>query len=144
MAHTTLPATVYRLTGITSTVDAMFDATSVDRLAEPGVDVVQIDIAGAPALLYSRQLPTATTGWCASLSQLTGIPLDLNRQDAEAVLFVGVDQHVYGMGFGQGYLSISDAKETGFGLRCALRAIDPLKVGDVVECFETEEVAATL
>ncbi|NJP29341.1 hypothetical protein FLW53_35110 [Microbispora sp. SCL1-1] len=132
MAPTTLPATVYRLTGITPTADAMFDATSVDRLAEPGVDVVQIDIAGAPALLYSRQLPTTKTGWCASLSQLTGIPLDLNRQDAEAVLIVGVDEHVYGIGFGQGYLSISDAKETGFGLRCALRAIDPLEVGDVV------------
>ncbi|WP_055481331.1 DUF6119 family protein [Sphaerimonospora mesophila] len=132
MAPTTLPATVYRLTGIPPTADAMFDATSVDRLAESGVDVVPIDIAGAPAILYFRQLPTNKAGWCAGLSALTGVPLGLLRQDCEAVLIVGVGEHVYGIGFGQGHLSIAEFKEPGFGLHCALRVVDPLEVRDVV------------
>ncbi|GHH72982.1 hypothetical protein GCM10017673_28800 [Streptosporangium violaceochromogenes] len=132
MAPMTLPATVYRLTGIAPTMDAMFDATSVGRLAEHGVEVVPIDVSGAPAILYSRQLPAARTNWSAGLSHLAGVSVDLARQDGEAVLVVGVGEHVYGIGFGRGYLSMTDAKEPGFGLRCALRVVDPRQVQDVV------------
>lgn len=132
MAPTTARATVYRLANITPTIEAMFDSTSDGRLAAPGVDVDPFDIAGAPALLYRRQHPATKANWCAPLSHLTGMPLDLTRQDCEALLIVGVGEHVYSVGFGQGYLAVTDAKEPGFGLRCALRLIDPQQVQDVV------------
>lgn len=128
----TLPATIYRLTGVAPTADAMFDATASGRLAAPDVDVEEIEIAGAPAILYFRQHPQAKTGWCPGLSRLTGVPLALMRQDAEAVLVVAVGDSVYALTFGQGYLSVNDVRERGFGLRCALRVVDPGQVQDVV------------
>ncbi|MEV4565140.1 DUF6119 family protein [Nonomuraea sp. NPDC049419] len=132
MSSTTLNATVHRLTGVTPTTEGMFDATASGRLSEPGVTVHPFEINGAPALLYYRQLPPAQPGWCSGLSRLTDVPLDLLRQDAEAVLVVAVDGHVYAITFGQGYLSITGLKERGFGLRCALRVVDPDQVQDVV------------
>ncbi|MEO3809440.1 DUF6119 family protein [Sphaerisporangium sp. B11E5] len=132
MPPKTLVATLYRLTGIEPTADAMFEATFTGRLTAPGVDVEQHDIAGAPAILYSRTHPATTVGWGSALSQLTGVPMHLPRQDSEAVLVVAVDGHVYGLGFGQGYLSLMDAREPGFGRRCALRLVDPRRVRDVV------------
>ncbi|MGN9780588.1 DUF6119 family protein [Nonomuraea sp. ZG12] len=132
MSSTILRATVYRITGVRPTMEGMFDATTSGRLTGPGVDFHPFEIAGAPALLYYSQRPTTEPDWCPRLSQLTGLPLVLLKQEAEAVLVVAVDGHIYALGFGQGYLSISDIKERSFGLRCALRTVDPGQVRDVV------------
>ncbi|MFF4419082.1 DUF6119 family protein [Streptosporangium sp. NPDC001559] len=131
MAPATLPATVYRLAGIAPTTDAMFEATSTGRLAAPGVDVMELDIDGSPAVLYFRQHPPSKAGWTPGLSALTGVSLPLIRQDCEAVLIVAAEPYVYGIGFGQGYLAVVDSREPGFGLHCALRAVDPARVRDV-------------
>ncbi|MFI6790429.1 DUF6119 family protein [Nonomuraea sp. NPDC050383] len=131
MAPATLPATVYRLTDIAPTTDAMFEATSTGRLAAPGVDVMELDIAGSPAVLYFRQHPPSKAGWTPGLSSLTGVSLPLVKQDCEAVLIVAAEPYVYGIGFGQGYLAVADSREPGFGLHCALRAVDPARVRDV-------------
>ncbi|MGW0801816.1 DUF6119 family protein [Nonomuraea sp. NPDC002799] len=132
MSSTILRATVYRLSGVRPTMEGMFDATTSSRLTGPGVDFDALEIAGAPALLYYSQRPTTEPDWCPRLSRLTGLPLALLKQEAEAVLVIAVDGHVYALGFGQGYLSISGIKERGFGLRCALRTVDPGQVQDVV------------
>ncbi|GAA2847711.1 DUF6119 family protein [Nonomuraea rubra] len=132
MPSTTLRATVYRIAGVRPTMEGMFDATTSGRLAGSGVDFHAFEIAGAPAILYHSQRGTTEPAWCPRLSQLTGLPLALLRQEAEAVLVIAVDGHVYALGFGQGYLSISGIKERGFGLRCALRTVDPGQVQDVV------------
>ncbi|MFI6927285.1 DUF6119 family protein [Nonomuraea spiralis] len=131
MAPATLPATVYRLTGIAPTADAMFEATSIGRLAASGVDVMELDIAGSPAVLYFRQHPPSKAGWTPGLSSLTGVSLPLIKQDCEALLIVGAEPYVYAIGFGQGYLAVTDSREPGFGLRCALRTVDPARVRDV-------------
>lgn len=125
-------ATVYRLVGIAPTLDAIFNATAAGRLAESGMDFVLMELAGAPGILYFRQHPTTDTSWCARLSQLCGVTLDLTRHDSEALLIVAVGEYVYAVGFGRGYRAIIDAIEPGFGLRCALRLIDPLQVQGVV------------
>ncbi|MGW6729937.1 TIGR04141 family sporadically distributed protein [Nocardia sp. NPDC055029] len=124
--------TVYRLVNVSPTTDAMLDAMTADKLGAEDFDVDEIEFAGRPVLVFTRQFPPETAGWCAELSALTGRDIRLDRSDGAAVLVLSVDDNVFAIGYGQGFHYIpARLKEADFGLRCALRAVDPARVREV-------------
>lgn len=124
--------TVHRLKNVQPTVNGMFDATATGKLLDENFDVREFPISGAPAILYTKQIPPQKEVWCEDLSTLGGQMIHLDRSGGAAVLFIAIDDTVFAIGYGKGYQYIpSILKESNFGLRCALRAVDPDRVREV-------------
>ncbi|GAB3971070.1 TIGR04141 family sporadically distributed protein [Actinoallomurus acanthiterrae] len=126
--------TLYRLTGVTPDADGLLDALPIEQLDELQFLIsFPEDYLGCPAILVSGHFDIPEASWCGEVAQLTGVELALRKLETAALLLIAVDGEVYAVGFDQGYRLVpSRLKDPTFGLRVAIRAIDPELVHDIV------------
>ncbi|MBW8483937.1 DUF6119 family protein [Actinomadura parmotrematis] len=126
--------TLYRLTDIPPTHEGMLDALDTEQLDELRfLPSFPDEHLGCPALLVGGHFDIPRVGWCNEISSLTGVELELGKLDTAALLMLAVDGEVYAMGFGSGYRLVPEEhKDRSFGLRVAVRSVDPDFVQGVV------------
>ncbi|WP_188196120.1 TIGR04141 family sporadically distributed protein [Nonomuraea sp. SYSU D8015] len=124
--------TLYRLTGVEPTPYAMFSVLDLARLDELGVEPRELYLAGAPALWVAGQQDVPLASWCEDASVTTGLNVAFDERRSFGLLMIAVDGAVYAIGYGQGHWWIPDErKDHGFGIRFAVRRLDPDYVQDV-------------
>jgi len=122
----TFNRTLYRLTGVEPTVEAMLDCVSAEKLDEMGADLRILDDFGVPAVALCGSFAKDESGWCAGFSRLTGWVVREPSRRGAALVMLAVDDEVYVLTFGDGFRLIPPAfKDRRFGLRFVVRAIDP-------------------
>jgi uncharacterized protein (TIGR04141 family) len=132
MARSTRPVTLYRLVGVVPDEGGMLDALDIEHLDENGFTLHSPDFPGAPAFAVDGHFELPTAEWCSDASALTGLHISLDERKPAALLLIAVDGQVYAIGFGQGFRLVpEDHKDPDFGLRFAIRAVDPDKVRDI-------------
>lgn len=126
--------TLYHLLGVEPTLDGLFEALDAERLDELEFAPLFPEFpAGSLAYLVRGHFKIPKVEWSADLSQLVGEDTSLDDKKAAALLLVAVEGEVFAMGFGQGYRLVPDElKDPDFGLRFAVRAVDPDRVRDIV------------
>jgi uncharacterized protein (TIGR04141 family) len=134
-----LPATwrqtLYRLLDIEPTPDGMHHALDEDDIKRHGYPLASPTNLGVPALLASGST-ASDAGWCRDAAVTTGLPLSFTGQRSGAVLLVAVDGQVYGITYGAGrWLLRDECKDQRFGLRYAVRQLDPKKINRLVQRF---------
>lgn len=128
--------TLYRLPAVSPTVDGMLDALSGEQLDEIGADLKDIEIAGAPALWVAGQSQHPVASWCDDASITTKLRIAYGDQRSAGLLMLAVDGVTYALGYGDGHRLIPDElKEPRFGLRFAVRRLNPEQVQDLVRRF---------
>ncbi|MEU3605989.1 TIGR04141 family sporadically distributed protein [Streptomyces sp. NPDC035033] len=133
MTTHTLVRTVYRLSRVDPTPEAMldvFDAALLDRRA---ADVHFPDVFGVPAVYVTCGMESDEATWCAPMARTTGIRVTESVRRTAAVLLLAVDGTVYGIGCDQGYRLIPDhLKDKRFGLSFVIRQMDPAAIRGAV------------
>jgi uncharacterized protein (TIGR04141 family) len=82
--------------------------------------------------LVTGTIETAETDWSAVLSGYTGEALSLGNRNAAAVLLVPLGERVFALTYGLGFLVLDQSMiDQGFGLRFAVRKLDPERVRTV-------------
>lgn len=134
MAPSTSTRTLYRLRGVVSTMDAMFDALDIEHLTEIGASIHIADTwMGTPAFLITAGLELGEAEWCAEFARTTGVRVSEEVRRTAALLLIAVDEDVYAIGRDQGYRLIPrHHKDQRFGLSFAIRQIDPLHIRGLV------------
>ncbi|MCW8382754.1 TIGR04141 family sporadically distributed protein [Streptomyces justiciae] len=126
MASNTAVRTVYRLSGVAPTTDAMLDALDLELLDRLGADPHLPDALGVPAVYLTCGMERTEAPWCAPMSRTTGITVSESVRRTAAVLLLAVDGTVYAIGCDQGYRLIPEhLKDKRFGLSFAIRQMDP-------------------
>ncbi|RIQ22840.1 DUF6119 family protein [Jiangella rhizosphaerae] len=130
--ESTRDLTLYRLDGVAPHPVGMLDALDHERVDQWDADIQETQIAGCVALWLSGRRYRRRAEWCEAASITTGLDVDFDERSAFGLLLLAVDDTVYGIGYGRGYLLISDdRKDHGFGIRFALRRLDPAEIQDV-------------
>ncbi|MET7850754.1 TIGR04141 family sporadically distributed protein [Streptomyces avermitilis] len=126
MASNTAVRTVYRLSGVAPTLDAMLDALDHELLDRLGADPHFAEGLGVPAVYITCGMEHTEAPWCEPMSRTTGITVTESVRRTAAVLLLAVDSTVYAIGCDQGYRLIPDhLKDKRFGLSFAIRQMDP-------------------
>ncbi|GGV86965.1 hypothetical protein GCM10015535_35810 [Streptomyces gelaticus] len=126
MASNTAVRTVYLLTGVTPTPEAMLDALDPQLLDRLGADLHFPDALGVPAVYITCGMEHTEAPWCEPMARTTGITVAESVRRTAAVLLLAVDGTVYAIGCDQGYRLIPDRlKDKRFGLSFAIRQMDP-------------------
>ncbi|WP_051760598.1 TIGR04141 family sporadically distributed protein [Herbidospora cretacea] len=134
MARSTTPRTLYRLTGLAPTIDAMYDALDHARLDELAatLDILTTEL-GVPAILIDGTHVRAEAGWYADLRRTTGKEMSRPSVNPASLLMFAVDDEVFAIGYGAGYRLIPDRlKDQRFGLIFAVRRVNPEELKDIV------------
>ncbi|MGH3319258.1 MAG: TIGR04141 family sporadically distributed protein [Streptosporangiaceae bacterium] len=126
-------ATLYRLPSVSPTAEAMFEALDAEKLDEIRADPQPTEIATAPALWVGGQFTREVAGWCGDASTTTGIDVSYGDSRSAGLILVAVDGTTYALGYGDGHRLIPDElKDQRFGLRFAVRCLDPEQIQDLV------------
>ncbi|WP_328641409.1 TIGR04141 family sporadically distributed protein [Streptomyces canus] len=126
MGSNTAVRTVYRLSGVAPTQDAMLDALDLELLDRLGADPHLPEALGVPAVYVTCGMERTEAPWCAPMARTTGITITEGVRRTAAVLLLAVDGTVYAIGCDQGYRLIPDhLKDKRFGLSFAVRQMDP-------------------
>jgi uncharacterized protein (TIGR04141 family) len=133
----TREVTLHLLPDVVPTHDGMFEALTealgADRLDGIGADPEPINIAGSPALWIDGQFSAQVAEWCADASRTTGLDVSYGNTHSAGLLLIAVDGTVYAIGYGGGHRLIPDAlTDPRFGLRFAVRRLDPEQIQDFV------------
>ncbi|MFD7232476.1 TIGR04141 family sporadically distributed protein [Streptomyces sp. NPDC059881] len=126
MASNTAVRTVYRLSGVAPTPEAMLYALDLELLDRLGADPHLPEALGVPAVYLTCGMERAEAPWCAPMARTTGITVSEGIRRTAAVLLLAVDGTVYAIGCDQGYRLVPDhLKDKRFGLSFAIRQMDP-------------------
>ncbi|MFG3086149.1 TIGR04141 family sporadically distributed protein [Streptomyces antibioticus] len=126
MASNTAVRTVYRLSGVAPTTEAMLYALDLALLDRLGADPHLPEALGVPAVYITCGMEHSEAPWCEPMSRSTGITVSESVRRTAAVLLLAVDGTVYAIGCDQGYRLIPDhLKDKRFGLSFAIRQMDP-------------------
>lgn len=133
----TREGTLYLLPSVEPDPSAMFDALTetmtAAKLDEIGADVVPIVVAGSPALWTGAQFTHAEAEWCPAASLTTGLSISYGGISSAGLIMIAVDGVTYALGYGVGHRLIGDElKDQRFGLRFAVRRVDPGEIRDLV------------
>jgi uncharacterized protein (TIGR04141 family) len=91
--------------------------------------VVVGDVAG---LLVTGSIEREETDWCPVVAGYTGQAVSLGNRNALAVLLLPLGKRVFALAYGLGFLVLDQSLvEQGFGLRFAIRKLDPARVRTV-------------
>ncbi|MEU6624816.1 TIGR04141 family sporadically distributed protein [Streptomyces litmocidini] len=133
MASNTAVRTVYRLSGVSPTPDAMLDALDHELLDRLGADLHFPDAMGVPAVYITCGMESTEAPWCEPMARTTGITVAESVRRTAALLLLAIDGTVYAIGCDQGYRLIPDAlKDKRFGLSFAIRQMDPSMIRGAV------------
>ncbi|WP_301124600.1 TIGR04141 family sporadically distributed protein [Streptomyces cacaoi] len=126
MAAKTAVRTVYRLSSVAPTPEAMLDALDAELLDSHGAQVHTPTRLEVPAVYLTCGMEHTEAPWCEPMSRTTGIAVTEGVRRTAAVLLLAVDGTVYAIGCDQGYRLIPDRlKDKRFGLSFAIRQMDP-------------------
>ncbi|MER6265990.1 TIGR04141 family sporadically distributed protein [Streptomyces sp900105755] len=126
MASSTAVRTVYRLSTVAPTTDAMLNALDAELLDSLGAEPHFPDVLGVPSVFVTCGIEHTEAPWCEPMSRTTGIMVTENIRRTAAVLLLAVDGTVYAIGCDQGYRLIPEhLKDQRFGLSFAIRQMDP-------------------
>src|ERR1017187_10497577 len=133
----TREVTLHRLPHVVPTHEGMFDALTeavgAGRLDGIGADPQPITITGSPALWIDGQFSAQKSDWCADASRTTGLNASYGNTHSAGLLLIAVDSTVYAIGYGGGHRLIPDElTDPRFGLRFAIRRLDPGQIQDFV------------
>ncbi|WP_101789196.1 TIGR04141 family sporadically distributed protein [Nonomuraea indica] len=124
--------TLYRLTGVEPTPYGMLNVLDLAKLDELEVEPQELSLAGAPALWVAGHQEMPLASWCEDAAATTGLNVAFDERRSFGLLMIAVDGGVYAIGYGQGHWWIPDEhKDHGFGIRFAVRRLDPDHVQDV-------------
>lgn len=133
MTTNTEVRTIYRLSSVAPTPEAMLDVFDAEALDRRGADVHFPDLIGVPAVYITCGMEIDEAAWCAPMARTTGITVTESVRRTAAVLLLAVDGTVYGIGCDQGYRLIPDhLKDKRFGLSFVIRQMDPTMIRGVV------------
>jgi uncharacterized protein (TIGR04141 family) len=91
--------------------------------------VVVADVAG---LLVTGSIEREQADWCAVVTGYTEQAVSLGNRNALAVLILPLGKRVFALAYGLGFLVLDQSLvEQGFGLRFAIRKLDPARVRTV-------------
>ncbi|MER5968653.1 TIGR04141 family sporadically distributed protein [Streptomyces sp. NPDC002055] len=126
--------TLYRLTGIAPTVDAMFDVLDPARLAAVDAELhIPEERLGVPALLVTGSFEQPVASWCGEINRTTGCEVSRPVNRSAGLLMLAVDGEVYAIGYDQGFRLVPDqVKDRRFGLSFVIRRVDPAQIRDLV------------
>lgn len=126
--------TIYRLIDIPPNLDGLFyDVLDTDMLDERGFVPSFPEFPGAEAVMVRGYFKIGPASWVTAASKLTNETYHYEAMTSGGLLLLAVDGEVYAIGFDQGYRLVPDhLKDHAFGLRFALRAVDPDEVTGVV------------
>jgi uncharacterized protein (TIGR04141 family) len=126
--------TLYRLTGVAPTVDAMFDVLDPDRLEAVGAELhVPEGRLGVPALLVTGSFEQSVASWCGEINRTTGCEVSRPVNRSAGLLMLVVDGEVYAIGYDQGFRLVPDrVKDRRFGLSFVIRRVNPAQIRDMV------------
>ncbi|ANB06126.1 hypothetical protein SAM40697_2166 [Streptomyces ambofaciens] len=126
--------TLYRLTGVAPTVDAMFDVLDPDRLEAVDAELhVPEERLGVPALLVTGSFEQPVASWCGEINRTTGCEVSRPVNRSAGLLMLVVDGEVYAIGYDQGFRLVPDrVKDRRFGLSFVIRRVDPAQIRDMV------------
>ncbi|MEV0777557.1 TIGR04141 family sporadically distributed protein [Streptomyces sp. NPDC050428] len=126
--------TLYRLTGIAPTVDAMFDVLDPARLEAVGAELhFPEERLGVPALLVTGSFEQPVASWCGEINRTTGCEVSRPVNRSAGLLLLAVDGEVYAVGYDQGFRLVPDrVKDRRFGLSFVIRRVDPAQIRDMV------------
>lgn len=133
----TRECTLYRLPSVASNPDAMFDALTetmtAAKLDEIGADIIPIVIASSPALWTGAQFKNQVAEWCPAASITTGMEILYGDLHPAGLIMIAVDGVTYALGYGAGHRLVADElKDQRFGLRFAVRRVNPREIQDLV------------
>ena len=126
--------TLYRLTGIAPTVDAMFDVLDPARLEAIDAELhFPEERLGVPALLVTGSFEQPVASWCGEINRTTGCEVSRPVNRPAGLLMLAVDGEVYAVGYDQGFRLVPDrVKDRRFGLGFVIRRVDPAQIRDMV------------
>ncbi|MGP3999291.1 TIGR04141 family sporadically distributed protein [Streptomyces sp. 8N706] len=126
--------TLYRLTGIAPTVDAMFDVLDPARLEAVDAELhLPEEWLGVPALLVTGSFEQPVASWCGEINRTTGCEVSRPVNRSAGLLMLAVDGEVYATGYDQGFRLVPDrVKDRRFGLSFVIRRVDPAQIRDMV------------
>ncbi|QDQ11248.1 TIGR04141 family sporadically distributed protein [Streptomyces spectabilis] len=133
-ASGTSKRTLYRLTGVAPTVDAMFDVLDPARLEAVGAELdFPEERLGVPALLVTGSFEQPVASWCDEINRTTGCEVSRPVNRSAGLLMLAVDGEVYAVGYDQGFRLVPDrVKDRRFGLSFVIRRVDPAQIRDMV------------
>ncbi|MFH8483951.1 TIGR04141 family sporadically distributed protein [Streptomyces longisporoflavus] len=133
MTSHTAVRTVYRLGTVAPTLEAMFEVLDHEQLDRLGAELHHPEVLGVPAVYLTYGKGEEADTWCAPNARTTGIPVFEPVRRTGALLLLAVDGQVYAVTCGNGYRLVPDAlKDKRFGLRFAIRMIDPRHISGAV------------
>ncbi|MFF3914625.1 TIGR04141 family sporadically distributed protein [Streptomyces sp. NPDC001852] len=126
--------TLYRLTGVAPTADAMFDVLDPERLAAVDAELAfPEERLGVPALLVTGSFEQQVASWCSEINRTTGCAVSRPVNRSAGLLMLAVDGEVYAIGYDQGFRLVPDrVKDRRFGLGFVIRRVDPAQIRDLV------------
>uniref|UniRef100_A0AAU3HUP6 TIGR04141 family sporadically distributed protein n=1 Tax=Streptomyces sp. NBC_01393 TaxID=2903851 RepID=A0AAU3HUP6_9ACTN len=126
--------TLYRLTGVAPTVDAMFDVLAPERLEAVDAELhFPEERLGIPALLVTGSFEQSVASWCGEINRTTGCEVSRPVNRSAGLLMLAVDGEVYAIGYDQGFRLVPDrVKDRRFGLSFVIRRVDPAQIRDLV------------
>jgi uncharacterized protein (TIGR04141 family) len=134
-----LPATrrqtLYLLPDIDPTPEGLRSVLDDDGIREQGYQLAVPTSLPVPSLFAYGSAPS-DADWCPDARITTGLPISFTDQRSGAVLLLAVDGQVYGITYGAGrWLLRDECKDQRFGLRYAIRQLDPKHVNRLVQRF---------
>jgi uncharacterized protein (TIGR04141 family) len=129
--------TLYRLAGVTPTLDGLFDEVT-DHIGDRKLDALSaqpepLTVHGHPAIWIGIPGSEHSPDWCADAAAITGLRVSYLDRRAAGILLIAVDSAAYAMTFGAGYPLLPDEiKDQRFGLSFIIRRLDPDQVHDLV------------
>ncbi|WP_326801002.1 TIGR04141 family sporadically distributed protein [Streptomyces sp. NBC_01788] len=126
--------TLYRLTGVAPTVDAMFDVLAPERLEDVDAELhFPQERLRVPALLVTGSFEQSVASWCGEINRTTGCEVSRPVNRSAGLLMLAVDGEVYAIGYDQGFRLVPDrVKDRRFGLSFVIRRVDPAQIRDLV------------
>ncbi|MFI6285527.1 TIGR04141 family sporadically distributed protein [Streptomyces sp. NPDC051018] len=126
--------TLYRLTGVAPTVDALFDVLDLARLEAVDAELhFPEERLGVPSLLVTGSFEKPVASWCGEINRTTGCEVSRAVNRSAGLLMLVVDGEVYAIGYDQGFRLVPDrVKDRRFGLSFVIRRVDPAQIRDMV------------
>jgi uncharacterized protein (TIGR04141 family) len=126
--------TLYRLTGVDPTAEAMLDVLDAARLDAVGAELVFPDERlEVPALVVAGSFKQPVASWCPEINRTTGCEVSRPVDRSAGLLMLAVDGEVYAIGYDQGFRLVPDrVKDRRFGLSFVIRRVDPAQIRDLV------------
>src|SRR5258708_37029312 len=91
-----------------------------------------VPVADLACLLVTGSIEREQADWCSVVTGYTGEAVSLGNRNALVVLLLPLGKRVFALAYGLGFLALDQSLvEQGFGLRFAIRKLDPARVRTV-------------